>query len=295
MSLSTTPNAPSKRSRNLLAIAALALGICGIAGYPALLVGSVVLARRESNPFLIGLAFCIIFPLSLIHGLIVRSMGKRASQRASRLGPGSVVIGTIIAIVAFVGWSFSTFAVLQSYQQRDEEVKRLLATNHLADLCHVCLSYASGDGRLPSNIATLIYAEPHEAWKLASLNDARMGTELMSPPAAASWQTIVSEIDAHCDYYFTAPGAHLLRSSPPTPSLEPAFGLGEFILFYDKAPDPQHRLIGFADGHVESYPQQLLQPLVDRNNGRRKEMGLPPLPSNLRGPPPAISASQAQR
>jgi hypothetical protein len=236
-------------------------------------------SSRHASTALFAGVIALISSVAVVGGLIgvaalvlgVKALRRmRASNgrlRGKSMAITGIVLGALAIPVALLAMGFSLlFPALLRYR-REAEVAGTV--NHMRIILDGCRQYAADDNDfLPPSLAPVVslYSLPTGA-----LRDVRNTAPPMTQPAVdPDYGKYEAAVAAHCDFIYTGAGLRLT-----------AAGLDRIMILFAKAPASGHRLIGFADGHVENLAPEEWPPVLQATNQALIARHHPPLPDTL--------------
>lgn len=234
--------------RNAPALAALALGVTGLILSPLQIGG------------LLGLTAVVV-------GVVALRGGARRGRAVAGIVTG------VLAVVVAAG-TLAAFIVVPRMIAGSRENA---AAANLRRLGEAMATYgAEWGGAAPGQMGLLW---PYMGDMSRVVRDPRVGGPGMRGrgrgglPPHADMAALEKALDDVSDFWYAAPGS--VRD-------------GRLITFYDRWTGGSHRLVAFADGHVERFVpgSAELHAAVERNNRAREGLGLAGLAEDLDVPPP---------
>jgi hypothetical protein len=218
------------------------------------------------SALILGIVAIFLPFLGLLIGIAAVILGIIALKNPHRRGmaiTGIITGGLAIPITAFLGL-FLAILVPGLHAARTA-AREAVAMSHMKAISSGLAMYAAQyNDRLPTTLGPAAAAYAAGVGPAKSFEDPRLATHPGDPATGF-------------DFYFAAPGQKYA-------ALPQAY---QFVVLYD-VPGGTHRLVGFADGHIEKFlansPE--LDVVVTDTNRSRAAMGLAPLPAGLNGPPP---------
>lgn len=239
--------------RNAAALAALAMGVTGL----------------------------ILAPLQIggVLGLVAMVLGVVALRRGTRRGRavGGIITGLLAVVVAVA--TLAIFILVPRMVARNRENT---AAENLRRLARATTTYGADWNKAAPEHMALLW--PYLGDMSRVVRDPRAGGAGPGMRGRGRWLPPVGDLPAFeraldevSDFWYAAPGS---------------LGDARLITFYDRWVGGVHRLVAFADGHVERLApgSAELHRVVERNNEARVARHLAPLALDLDAPPPAPAA-----